>query len=271
MNAFRSLLIGIAAIQALFAAGFFFQVPAITGLWPYPGTTPLTNIFLSSIVAAAAASTGWAAITRNYGALAGISLDYMIMLGPLAVYTFLIGSASGGYAGFVIACVIGALFGLGMLIWSVRIPLDTSIPMPALVRWSFALFVVLLVLVSTLLFLRVPNIIPWAITPDLSFAIGLMFIGAAGYFAYGFVRRAWSNAAGQLLGFLAYDVVLIGPFLQRFSVVEPQHFTSLVIYTAVVIYSGLLAIYFLFIHPPTRRRTWLVAPQPVLTGGNEPA
>jgi hypothetical protein len=55
-----------------------------------------------------------------------------------------------------------------------------------------------------------------------------------------------------LLGFLAYDLVLIGPFLQHFSTVRPEMRLSLVLYTAVVVYSGLLAIYFLFLHPPTR-------------------
>ena len=58
----------------------------------------------------------------------------------------------------------------------------------------------------------------------------------------------------QLLGFLAYDLVLIGPFLQHFSTVRPEMRLSLILYTFVVCYSGLLAIYFLFIHPPTRRR-----------------
>jgi hypothetical protein len=50
------------------------------------------------------------------------------------------------------------------------------------------------------------------------------------------------------LGFLAYDLVLIIPFLQHFANVRPEMLLSLTIYTAVVSYSGLL----LFVHPPTR-------------------
>ena len=61
-----------------------------------------------------------------------------------------------------------------------------------------------------------------------------------------------SNAAGQLAGFLAYDVVLIVPFLQRLPTTPPEHLTGLIIYTAVVTYSGLLAIYYLFLYRPTR-------------------
>jgi hypothetical protein len=82
--------------------------------------------------------------------------------------------------------------------------------------------------------------------------IGLMFLGAATYFAYGLLRPSWANAAGQLAGFLAYDLVLIGPFLSRLPTVAPEHRAGLTIYIAVVSYSGLLAIYYLFIHPATR-------------------
>ncbi|MBX3080792.1 MAG: hypothetical protein KF716_04100 [Anaerolineae bacterium] len=65
---------------------------------------------------------------------------------------------------------------------------------------------------------------------------------------------SWHNAAGQLLGFLAYDVVLIVPFIQHFSDVIPEHRVSLIVYTTVVVGSALLAIYYLFIHPETRFR-----------------
>ena len=44
-----------------------------------------------------------------------------------------------------------------------------------------------------------------------------MFLGSATYFAYGIVRPRWTNAGGQLAGFLAYDLVLIVPFMTRFG------------------------------------------------------
>jgi hypothetical protein len=124
--------------------------------------------------------------------------------------------------------------------------------MPGLVRWSFVVFIVALLVVSTRLILKSPNVIPWTITSDLSVVIGWMFFGAAAYFAYSLLRPSWLNAAGQLAGFLAYDVVLIVPFLTRLPTTPPEHRTGLMVYTAVVVYSGLLALYFLFIHGPTR-------------------
>jgi hypothetical protein len=124
--------------------------------------------------------------------------------------------------------------------------------MPRLVRWSFVVFIIALLIVSVQMILQVPNVIPWVITPELSVVIGWMFLGAAAYFIYALLRPSWFNSAGQLAGFLAYDVVLIVPFLQRLPTVAPQFQAGLIVYTAVVIYSGLLAFYYLFISKPTR-------------------
>jgi hypothetical protein len=251
----RYILFLICAIQLLLALAFFLQWPFAVNLWPFPGTTPLTFIFIASIFAAAAASTLWAAATENYGALAGIGLDYVMILLPVSILSFQLGASSGNsqLTGYGIACVFGALFGLGLLLWSIRIPIDRTLPMPRLVRWSFAVFIVALLIVSTRLILKVPDVIPWAITPDLSVVIGAMFLGAALYFIYALVRPSWNNAAGQLAGFLAYDVVLIIPFITRLPTAAPQHQMGLIVYTGVVTYSGLLAFYYLFIHQPTRQ------------------
>ncbi|HUP31688.1 MAG TPA: hypothetical protein VM184_01555, partial [Gaiellaceae bacterium] len=124
-------------------------------------------------------------------------------------------------------------------------------PAPALVLWSFRLFVVLLLLVSTLLLARV-SVLPWPVTGDQSTAIGLMFLGAAAYFVYGLVEPRWENAGGQLAGFLAYDLVLIGPFLDRLPDVPGEFRVELVVYTIVVAYSGALAAYYLLVARSTR-------------------
>jgi hypothetical protein len=86
-----------------------------------------------------------------------------------------------------------------------------------------------------------------------------MFVGAAVYFIYGLLRPSWLNAAGQLLGFLFYDLVLIEPFITRLSAVSDENRLGLYIYTAVVTVSGLIAIYYLFINRPTRTATWRLA------------
>jgi hypothetical protein len=74
-----------------------------------------------------------------------------------------------------------------------------------------------------------------------------MFLGAATYFAYGFLRPTWDNAVGQLAGFLAYDIVLIVPFLSRLSAIEDRFRIGLIAYLAVVLYSAALAGWYLLI------------------------
>jgi hypothetical protein len=49
------------------------------------------------------------------------------------------------------------------------------------------------------------------------------------------------------MGFLAYDVVLIVPFMQHFQTVRPDLWTNLVAYVAVLVYSAALAAYYLFV------------------------
>ncbi len=250
----RFFLFIVCAIQFFFTIAFFMQLPFVVKMWPFPGTTPLTFIFISSIFAAAAASTLWVAVTENYGALAGIGLDYLVILLPVAILSFQLGASSGNaqMTTYGIVCVFGALFGLGLFLWSVRIPIDHTIPMPSPVRWSFVIFIVALLIVSVQMILKVPNVIPWKITPDLSVVIGCMFLGAALYFIYALLRPSWLNSAGQLVGFLAYDVVLIVPFITRLPTTIPEFRLGLTIYTAVITYSGLLALYYLFLSKRTR-------------------
>jgi len=249
----RYFLYVVCAVQLFLAVVCFAQWPLASTVWPYPGTTPLTYIFVSSILAAAAASMFWVAASQTYGALTGLGIDYVAVLVPLAILSLRAGASSANphltELGFM--CMLGAIFGLGIFLWGIRFPLDPSVRMPALVRWSFVGFVLALLVVSTRLLLGVATI-PWTITPAMSQVIAWMFLGAATYFVYALTRPSWPNAAGQLAGFLAYDLVLIVPFLMHLPTTSPEHMVGLVVYTAVVIYSGLLAIYYLFVHKPTR-------------------
>jgi hypothetical protein len=51
----------------------------------------------------------------------------------------------------------------------------------------------------------------------------------------------------------------IAPFIRHFAGVQPGHTLSLVTYVIVIVYSGALAVYYLFIHPATRH--WALTPQ----------
>jgi hypothetical protein len=257
----RYVLTLVCAVEVVLAVAFFLQLPFAVSLWPFPGTTPLTFILLSSFAAAAAASTIWVLASENYGALAGIGLDYVAILAPVSILALQVGASTSQpqFTRFGIVCVLTALFGAWLLWWSSSIPIDRTRPMPGFVRFAFVVFIVVLVIVSALLILKVPNVIPWTITPELSILVGWMFFGAAAYFAYGLLRPSWANAAGQLAGFLAYDAVLIMPLLTRLPTAALEHRIGLIVYIAVVVFSAMVAVYYLFIHKPTRSRSPLLS------------
>ena len=253
----RYVLLAVGAAQIVLTVALIVQWQPLVDLWPFEGTTPLTFIFVASIVIAAAASTLWAAASENYGALAGIGLDYLVIFSAMTVILATLNPLDDvRRVAYTVIAALVAIFGLGLFLWSRRNPIEPMPPMPAPVRWSFVVFVVGLLIVGGLVVLGIQDVIPWSVTPELALVVGWMFIGAAAYFAYGLLRPSWLNSAGQLLGFLAYDLVLIVPFVLRLPNGPANLLPSLILYTAVVIYSGLLAAFYLFVNGPTRRRTW---------------
>jgi hypothetical protein len=248
----RLMLFVVCVIQIVFALGYVFQAPFAIQLWPLPYSNPTTYLFIGSIYAAAAASTLWCLWSRENGTLAGVALDYVTILVPLAIYIYQISSGRPAQVTFAIVAGVGALFGLTLLVWSIRIPIRDPRPMPRLVRWSFGVFVIALVIAGGQMVLKMPNVLPWDVNTVGQVIYGWMFIGAAAYFAYGVLRPSWHNAAGQLAGFLAYDVVLIIPFLLLLPTIDADKLPNLIIYLTVLLYSGLLAIYYLFINGETR-------------------
>jgi hypothetical protein len=97
-----------------------------------------------------------------------------------------------------------------------------------------------------------PHVFPWPLKAIPSALYGWIFLGAAVYFAHGFLWPSWRNAYGQLWGFLAYDIVLLGPYTKHLATVLPEHRPSLLIYLAVITYSTALALYYLVLDGRTR-------------------
>jgi hypothetical protein len=255
-RAMRTAMTAVAVGQVVFAGGFVLQVPAFTSLWPFEGTTPLSHALIGSFFLAAAASTGWCLWVRSDRGFTGIALDYLAILVPFTLVSAgrVVDGAGIPVLLFGVACAAGAVFGLVLVRWSRSHAWRDPLPMPRLVRGAFVAFAAVLVVVAVLLVVQVPNVMPWTITPELSTLFGLLFLGAASYFAYGLTDARWENAGGQLAGFLAYDLVLIIPLLQRFPTVSDQLRPSLWIYTLVVVVSGIVAVWYLFVDARTRLR-----------------
>ena len=251
MKLIRSLILIGGLVILVLAFGFIFRAPLALNIWPWEDGR-YSYLFIGSILAAISAAALWIGWTDELGILPAGSLNIFVIALTASLYFFNLTSRGRsdmlvfGLASILMVFVSGATF-----LWSRRLPLTDSRPTPMLVRVSFGIFVVSLFLAGGALVLRLP-VFPWDLNPDSSVIFGCIFLGDAFYFLFGLFRPRWGNAFGQLLSFLAYDVVLIIPFVLLFDTIKPERMFSLVVYTAVLVYSGGLAIYYLFINPRTR-------------------
>ena len=121
-------------------------------------------------------------------------------------------------------------------------------------QFAFVIFIAALLVVGVALVAGFRYIMPWEVGQS-SMVFGWMFISDACYFAYALWRGRWNLARVPLWSFLAYDLVLIGPFLIRLIGQTPSFkwpWPNLIIYTLILLFSGAVALYYLLINPATR-------------------
>ena len=234
------------------ALGFAYQVPLAIRVWPW-SVSPLTYLFIGSILAAVSVAMLWIGWTEEYGVLPAGTLNVFVIALTTTIYFFSLIEKAGrqDFWPYAMAGIVSIIMSALTFLWSRRLPLKDSRPTPRFVLLSFGIFTIALILASGALLLRQP-IFPWTLTPESSIVFGCIFLGDAFYFMHALLYPRWHNAAGQLLSFLAYDLVLIFPFLRLFETIKPEFRLSLTVYVLVLLYSGLLAIYYLFINRGTR-------------------
>ena len=252
MKLFRYLTFFAGLVALMLALGFVFQSRMATNLWPWPDGR-YSYLFIGSILAAACVAMLWIGWTGLFGALPAGALNIFVIAFSSCIYFLWLALQQGRSTliSYGIASLSTAIASGGSFLWSRRLSLNDPRPTPLLVRISFGIFIVSLFFAGSALLFGAP-IFPWDLNPDSSVLFGCIFIGDAFYFLYGLIRPRWQNAFGQLLSFLAYDLVLIGPFLALSKTVGSEHSLSLIVYIAVLLYSGALAVYYLFIHAKTR-------------------
>jgi hypothetical protein len=242
-----------AAVALLLAIGFGFQMEWATRLWPWPEGR-LTYIFISSILAVVAASVATWVYTNEPAEGQALALVTFVAAAAGAVQFARVYRRTDEDQLLTAAVVFGlaVLVSAAIAIWSFRFSFRDTVPTPTFLRWTFAGYVVALVITGLAMIAKVDTIFPWPLNPDSSVLFGWVFLGAAVYFLHAVLVPYRNNARGQLAGFLAYDLVLIVPFLRHFSEVADDHFLSLLTYTAVIIFSGAVAVYYLFFEPRLR-------------------
>jgi hypothetical protein len=241
--------------------GYYFRWQWATDTWPWP-VQPLDYLLVSSFLAGATVVILWLGLVGEWGAAAGAAMNVGLMNAGAAVYLF------GQYGEtheprlqhHAIAFAVFACANAGVLVWSIRQPIRDRRKLGRLLHASFAVFSTVLLIAAVQLLRRSPTIFPWSLEPETSSMFGWLFLGSAVYFLYGTLRPSWHNARGQLLAFLAYDLVLFPSYIRMYPWVAPEHRPSLRIYLAVLSYSTVLSIYYLFISK--RTRAWAIDPAP---------
>ena len=261
MRTWMRILLVVAAILSLgLGLGFYAQLSWAIKLWPWPDSY-LSYVFLSSYATAIGAAVLWVALSGSLGAAKGGCVNLAVASAGMAVYSLQAAQGNSAvqfFGFFCVAAFLGFVVGY-VLLW--RVPMQDSRRAPLAVRVSFCVFIIMLVFTGVSLLMKSPTIFPWPLRPENSVIFGWAFLGAACYFAYCLLYPRWDNTGGQLLGFLGYDLILIVPFLRHFANVTPDHTVSLIVYVVVIVYSGALAVYYLFINRATRLR--VQAQQPV--------
>lgn len=242
-------LAGVAALAV--AYGFLAGVQQIVALWPYPSAYGLGPVFLASIFAAIGAPVIWIGLSGDLAALRPGALNTFVFSALLcgqAVVSALRGSNTPSLLVFPISTGVLA-FGSLLVLILVRSEAWRDARMtPWPVRLAFAAFALVLLVVGGLLVAGV-DVFPWALDRANRFAYGAIFLGPALYFAYGVARPVWSNAKGQLIGFLAYDLVLFAPYLALWPRTAGDQRLSLAVYLSVLVVSGVLAAWYLLVSP----------------------
>ncbi|HEV7390800.1 MAG TPA: hypothetical protein VGO08_04080 [Burkholderiales bacterium] len=262
------LLIATGALTLALALLFFLQTPIATALWPFPASR-LSNIFIASILAATAIPVMWLGLSGDFAAARGGAANLALTNTGIAMFAAQLWTREqhSGALIYGVASVALIIFLAVILAWSCRIRFQDTRRTAPLVRVSFAVFAIGLLYFGGNLALSNAQLFPWPLKPEQSTIYGWIFLGSAVYFAYGVLNPVWSNAKGQLLGFLAYDLVLIVPFILHFKTVPPDLWVNLVIYLAVIVYSGGLALYYLFVNRQTRLRVPRVERRTVRSDG----
>ena len=254
MRLARTILVIVGLIDLVLAAGFFFQQPWATAIWPLPDT-PLSYAFIAAILAGGAAPLIWIGLSGEFAALAGYGLSFGIMYAGmgLSALLFYLRDPNPALAVFALVMVILAVTG-GILFIRTRHFSQDGQKTPRIVIYAFTAEVLVLAAAGILLILKVPNTLPWNLSPESSVLYGWVFLGLAFYYLYAVLNPKWIHAQGPLLGFLIYDLVLFSPLFARFGNLQPEHVRGQVAASLIIIFSAALGVYYLFVNTATRLR-----------------
>ncbi len=242
----RGLLAAQSLLLLVVGCGFLFDADWARRLWPWPDGR-LSYLFIASMMLAQAGSIAWVALTLELQAVRGGLIGFTASAIGIAAFAV---AAQGTppnpslwlWAG---AGVVVAAGSLGLFLIRSNFPVRDDRPTPQVVRLSFLVFATALAIATVLLLAGATVVFPWPLKPESSVIFGFLFLASAVYFFHGWLRPGVSNATGQLIGFLIYDLVLIPPFVQHWPKTAGPFRVSMGIYLVVLFWSAALALWFL--------------------------
>jgi hypothetical protein len=249
----RYLLLVLGLLAAVLAVGYFLQLPWALATWPWPDGR-LSNIFVSSVLAAVAAAMLWIGASAHFAGAAGGFLHMATMLGGAALVLFPLGQerADPRLMTYTLACAAAAAGSIAAFAWARRQPLRDDRRLPTALRVWCVLYILIVLPAGIALIRQAPGIMPWPLKPETSMVYGWIFVAAAWSFAYPLWQPRVEHICVGLFGFLAYDAVLLAPFLRHFATVRPELRTSLLLYVIALSVSGAVSMYYLFVSRETR-------------------
>lgn len=268
--------LAIAVPVTALSIGFFFRAGWAMNAWPWP-EAKMSYVFLSAIGAATVGALVWAAISGDIAALApgAINTAVSMMLGAVYFGQRGIRQGDGEMLIWAGSCLVYGILVFRIYLWSRSRPVLSTMPTPTYLRWSFLVAASVLAIVGLLAYVQLPNIYPWDVRSGTSSLFGALFLGTASVFVYGLARPVWAFTAGNLWAFLAYDLILLIPYVGMIgddadstigggyydyygggaattSTGDGVNVPSLVIYLTVITLSLLVICYTLFVRPQTR-------------------
>jgi hypothetical protein len=251
-------------VVTIVSIGLAWQQDWATDLWPWTDVR-MTYIFFASIGAAIVTPLIWAAVTNEIGSLLPVFL--LMALGLLAIGVYFtirwIRHDESELTVHVVFAFVTAAITVALYQWSQRLPLRDQREAPGYVRMALIVFEIVLIPVGLALILQTDNVFPWDLEPQTSTVIGFIFWSAAVLFGWIYFNPRWAYAGPALAGFLAYDLVLIVPYidmlLNRNSTKsmygtsgDDVNVKSLIIYIPVILFSSAVALWSILVDRRTR-------------------
>ena len=238
----RLILIVAGLVYAILTYGYVTRADWAIALWPWEDGR-LSYLFVGSVLSAFAVGALWAGASGRVGAARGSLAGLVLIYGSTGIYLAAISPTAGTTVHAAVA--LSTAFAAAALWWVLRRAPEEARNLPAYVTASCWIFSLALAGAGTALVLRVGTVFPWPLSDQSATIFGLTFLGLATIYADAAARRRIGAGIVVMAGFLAYDLILLPPFLLLFETIAPERLTSLTVYVVVLIYSAVVALVFL--------------------------